>query len=386
MNKNQIACFAFCICLLACHQKSKKPAAPEAPASKYVFTSIKEMPALPVTDQNSSGTCWSFSTASFLETEIIRLKGEKIKLSEMFFVRGAYLLKARNYILRQGTARFTEGGLNHDPLITAAFFGILPESAYTGLINGQTRHNHFKMFAELEDSVKRYASPANKRGVAWKQEVPHIMDKYMGGVPDSFQYNGNTYTAKSFLAYTKLNPDDYITITSFTHVPFYKPFVLSIPANWADQKYQNLPLDEFIDNINHAIDAGYSLALDLDGTEPTFTSELGVIPEDPGDNKRILYDILPEKKITQKMRQDAFENFETTDDHLVHIVGKAKDQQGNIYYKCKNSWGPKAGRHGYLYLSIPYIRMKGISVLLHKQGLTKQTVQKLSVFLNTVKF
>lgn len=301
----------------------------------------------------------------------------------MYFVRGAYLLKAQNYILRQGTARFTEGGLSHDPIIVASFFGILPESAYTGLINDQTQHNHFKMFAELADTVKKYADPANKAGPAWKQAVPRIMDKYMGSIPDSFSYNGTIYNARSFLAVTKLNPEDYITITSFTHVPFYKPFVLSIPANWANQAYLNLPLDDFIENIDHAIHTGYSLALDLDGTEATFPSVQGIslLPEDTADNRRILTDYRPEKQVTQQIRQEAFENFQTTDDHLMHITGLVKDQYGHLYYKCKNSWGPKAGRQGYMYLSIPYMKMKGISVLLNKDGLTNRTKYKLSRYL-----
>jgi len=377
MTKNLL--FLLPILLWACHHKADKPDTPKLPESKYIFTPVAEMPALPVTDQCSSGTCWGFSTASFLETEIMRIKGEKIKLSEMYFVRGAYLLKAQNYILRQGTARFTEGGLNHDPVISSSFFGLLPESAYTGLINGQTRHNHFKMFEELEDSVKRYANPANKLGTAWKQMVPRILDKYMGSVPDSFRYNNNMYTAKSFLAYTKLNPDNYITITSFLNVPFYKPFVLSIPANWANQQYLNLPLDEFIANINHAIHTGYSLALDIDGTEPTFPAEQGVtlLPADTADNRLILTEYRPEKQVTQQMRQDAFENFQTTDDHLMHITGLVKDQNGHLYYKCKNSWGPGAGRNGYMYLSNAYMRMKGISVLLHKEGLADTTRLKL---------
>lgn len=372
-----------CLLLLpfieACNSKPPKAAAPPPRKSHYVFSSVKEMAALPVIDQNSSGTCWSFSTASFLESEIIRLKGEKIDLSEMYFVRCAYLLKARNYILRQGTARFTEGGLNHDPIISSAVFGALPQSVYTGLIDGKTRHNHFKMFRELETTVKKYADPANKLGTGWKKEVPSILDRFMGKVPDQFQYQGKTYTPVSFLAYTQLNPDDYLTITSFTHVPFYKPFVLSIPANWADERFYNLPLDEFMANIDHAIEGGFSLALDLDATGPTFSSEQGiaVLPESAEDNELILTEARPEKKVTQEMRQYAFENFETTDDHLMHITGKMKDQYGNCYYKAKNSWGPASGRQGFIYLSVAYLRMKGISVLLHKNGLADSTRRKL---------
>ncbi|WP_142684975.1 C1 family peptidase [Chitinophaga polysaccharea] len=382
MKRNQLPVLLFLFLLPvteACKSKAKKEVTKPVPKSNYVFSDIKDITALPVIDQNASGTCWSFSTTSFLESEIIRLKGEKIDLSEMYFVRCAYLLKARNYILRQGTARFTEGGLNHDPLITAAAFGMLPQQEYTGLKEGKTRHNHFKMFNELDTAVKRYANPANKAGTGWKKEIPEILDRFLGKVPEQFQYNGQTYTSQSFLAYTRLNPGDYLTITSFSDAPFYKLFQLSIPANWANERFYNLPLDEFMENIDHAVDAGFSLALDLDATEPTFAPDQGiaVLPEKQEDNTLILTDIRPEKKVTQQMRQDAFESFETTDDHLMHIVGKAKDQHGNIYYKTKNSWGTGSSRQGFVYLSVPYMKMKGISVLLHKDGLMEATKHKL---------
>ena len=372
--------FLFLLPLMeACKSKTEKEAPKPLPKSNYVFSDIKDIAALPVIDQCASGTCWSFSTTSFLESEIIRIKGEKIDLSEMYAVRGAYLLKARNYILRQGTARFTEGGLNHDPLITATTFGLLPQAEYTGLKEGTTRHNHFKMFNELDTAVKRFANPANKAGIGWKKEIPDILDRFLGKVPDQFQYNGKTYTPLSFLGYTQLQPDDYLTITSFTDAPFYNLFQLSIPANWANERFYNLPLDEFMENIDHAVDAGFSLAVDLDASEPGFAPDQGiaVLPEKQEDNTLILTDIRPEKKVTQQMRQDAFESFETTDDHLMHIVGKAKDQQGNIYYKTKNSWGTGSSRQGFVYLSVPYMRMKGISVLLHKDGLSDTTRRKL---------
>lgn len=375
--KKELLFVVLLLMLQACNHTPEKPAEPEPRKSNYIFSPIMEMQALPVTNQNSSGTCWSFSTTSFLESEIIRLKGEKIDLSEIYFVRCAYVLKARNYILRQGTARFTEGGLNHDPVISAVEFGLLPQAEYTGLINGNTEHNHSGLIKELESTVKRYADPANKLGAAWKSVVQEKLDSFLGKVPDEFQYGGKTFTPLSFLAYTKLQPEDYITITSFTHAPFYKPFVLSIPANWANEQFYNLPLDEFILNIDHAIDSGFSLALDIDGTEPTFSAEIAVLPEKEEDSKLILTDVRPEKKVTQQMRQDAFENFSTTDDHLVHITGKVKDQYGNIYYKAKNSWGPKAGREGFLYLSVAYMRMKAISVLLHKDGLADSTRSRL---------
>lgn len=348
--------------LLACNHEPRKIAVP--PGSGLTFTQVMDLPVLPVGDQGHSGTCWSFATTSLLESEIIRIKGEQIDLSEMYFVRCAYLQKAQNYILRQGTARFSEGGLSHDPILSAMQFGMLPADEYTGLIKGHTKHDHAKMMEVLETVVKLNADPANQSGPAWKTRVPAILDSCLGKVPASFVYQGKDYTPLSFMAYTQLHPEDYVTITTFSHVPFYKPFVLSIPANWAYERFYNLPLEEFMANIDHALDAGFSLSLDLDGTEKTFLVEEGV-------------GMWPDQNITQQMRQAAFENFTTTDDHLMHISGKVKDQYGNIFYKCKNSWGATAGKQGFMYLSIPFMKMKAISVMLHKDGLTDTTRHKL---------
>lgn len=360
---------------LSCNNKAEAQAPPK---SEYVFTPLKEIKVLPVTSQGRSGTCWAYSTGSFLESEIMRKTGEAIDLSEMYFVRSAYLMKAQNYVYRQGTARFTEGGLSHDPIVGLREFGLVPESAYSGLLPGKSENNHTDLITELDTAVKRFAIPANKLGAGWRKEIPEIIDKHIGKAPCEFSYKGKIYTPETFLAYTKLNPDDYLTITSFSHLPFYLPVELSIPANWANERFYNLPLDEFIANINHAIQNGYSLALDLDATEPTFTAEIGVMPADTSDRKLALTSIRPEKKIDQQIRQVAFENFETTDDHLIHITGTAKDQKGNLYYKCKNSWGRSAGRRGYVYLSVSYMRMKGISILLHRDGLMPETKSKLS--------
>ena len=360
---------------ISCNNKVEAQAPPK---SEYIFTPVKEIKVLPVSSQGRSGTCWAYSTGSFLESEIMRKTGESIDLSEMYFVRSAYLMKTQNYVYRQGTARFTEGGLNHDPILGLREFGLLPESAYSGLLPGKKENNHADLIAELDTAVKRFAAPGNRLGAGWRQEIPQIMDKHMGKAPNEFTYKGKSYTSATFLTYTTLNPDDYLTITSFSHLPFYRPVELSIPANWANERFYNLPLDEFIANIDHAIANGYSLALDLDATEPTFTAEIGVMPADTNDRKAAITSIRPERKVDQQMRQAAFENFETTDDHLIHITGTAKDQSGNLYYKCKNSWGRSAGRRGYVYLSVAYMRMKGISVLLHKDGLMPETRSKLS--------
>jgi bleomycin hydrolase len=333
----------------------------------YSFTAVKEVPALPVINQHASGTCWAFSTTSFLESEIQKIKGSFIDLSEMYFVRNAYLFKTRNYVLRQGTARFSEGGCNHDPLIDLAGTGLLPQIVYSGHVNGDTIYDHRKMVKKLTPIVKDFANPDKKLGPAWKTAVPAILDEFIGKPAETFSYEGKSFTPAGFVDYTGLNADDYINITSFTHAPLNKPFVLEIPANWANKTYYNLSLEEYMGCIDHALDSGYSLTIDVDISEPGFSFSRGVA-------------ILPANTmVSAGSRQSDFENFTTTDDHNMHIVGTAKDQQGNLYYKCKNSWGPASGRNGYFYLSASYVMAKSISVMLNKQGLPAATRKRLGL-------
>jgi len=335
------------------------------PVISYTFYPIVEIPALPVSNQHASGTCWAFSTTSFLESEILRIKGDSVDLSEMYFVRNAYIWKTRNFVMRQGTARFSEGGCNHDPLITLTEFGLMPQTAYTGHVNGDTIYDHRELLEKMEPKVKAYANPANKLGPGWKGEVPVVLDEFIGKPPGTFSYAGNQYTPAGFLAYTQLRDNDYINITSFTHTPPDRPFILNIPANWANEIYYNLSLEEYVANIDHALEAGYSLTIDIDVSESGFSFGRGIAVISSGDT------------ITPELRQSEFENFNTTDDHNMHLVGKAKDQCGDIYYKCKNSWGPASGKGGFFYLSVPYVKMKSISVMLHKDALTEATKQKL---------
>jgi len=351
-------------------------------SQKYEFQTVKDIEATPVISQDITGTCWSFSSTSFLEAEIIRTTGRKIDLSEMYNVRNTYPKKAWNYVMRQGKAQFGEGGLNHDVINSAKEFGIVPLTAYSGLVGNATKHDHSKMAKELEDLLKKYADPSKKLDPKWKTDVEAILDKYMGATVTEFTYDGKKYTPKSFLEMTKLNMKDYVTITSFTNEPYYKTFILDIPDNFSNGSFYNMPLDEFVQNVDNALDKGYTLALDADVSEKTFSGKNGiaVIPENEADEKTILTEIKAEKSITPEFRQQEFENYNTTDDHLMHIVGKVKDQKGTIYYKVKNSWGSKnLGNDGYIYMSVPYLRLKAISVLLHKDGLMKKTKKELGV-------
>lgn len=348
-------------------------------SQKYEFQTVTDISCTPVISQGQTGTCWSFSSTSFLEAEIIRTTGKKIDLSEMYNVRHTYPKKAWNYIMRQGNAQFGEGGLNHDVINSAMDFGIVPLSAYSGMGNGQTAYNHSKMVTELETVVKAAAKTYDPQ---WKKKIEDILDANMGKDVTEFTYEGKKYTPKSFLEMTGLKMQDYVTITSFTQRPFYTTFILDIPDNFAYGSFYNVPLDEFVKTVDNALDKGYTLALDADVSEKTFSGKYGVavIPDDAADEKIILTEIKPEKNITQELRQSEFENFNTTDDHLMHIVGKMKDQKGNIYYKVKNSWGSEnLGNNGFVYMSVPYLGLKAISVMVNKGALDAGMKKKLNI-------
>lgn len=352
-----------------------------AVSQSYEFSTIKDIEANPVISQDITGTCWSFSTTSFLESEIIRLTGKHIDLSEMYNVRNTYPKKAWNYVMRQGKAQFGEGGLAHDVIYSARDFGVVPNEVFKGN-QIEEKHNHAEMVAVLESMLKTYVSnPGKKLSTNWKAAVDAVLDVYLGKNVTEFTFEGKKYTPKSFLEFTKINPDNYVTISSYSNFPNYKPFLLDIPDNFSNGLFYNLPLDEFVATIDNALENGYTLAIDADVSENTFSGKYGiaVIPANDDDAKLILNEIKPEKNITPEYRQAEFENFDTTDDHLMHIVGKVKDQKGNIYYKVKNSWGAKSGKEGFVYMSVPYIKLKSISVLLHKDGLLKKTKSNLGL-------
>jgi bleomycin hydrolase len=351
-------------------------------AQTYEFQTVKDIEANPVISQDITGTCWSFSTTSFLEAEIIRLTGKKIDLSEMYNVRNTYPKKAWNYVMRQGKAQFGEGGLAHDVINSAEDFGLVPQSTYTGKLNADDKYNHAEMTAVLEAMLKTYVSnPGQKLSPQWKEAINAVLDVYMGKNVTEFTYEGKKYTPMSFMELTKVNPKDYVTISSFTHEAYNKPFLLDIPDNFSNGLFYNLILDEYVQNIDNAIDNGYTVALDCDVSETTFSGKNGVavVAEKDEDSKVITTEIKPEKNITAEYRQSQFENLTTQDDHLMHIVGKVKDQTGKIYYKVKNSWGSKSGKDGFVYMSVSYLKLKSISVLLHKDGLTKATKSKLGL-------
>ena len=307
--------------------------------AQYTFSEVDKIDCTEVKSQDRTGTCWSFATASFLESELMRMGKGQHDLSEMFVVKNVYKDKALNYVLRQGKANFSQGSLSHDLMRVAAAKGLMPESVFNGRLEGEKKHDHSEMEAVLKgmlDGVLKQKRPSSK----WKNAFDQVIDVYVGDDPQQFTYEGKSYTPKSFAKSLGLDASDYVSITSYTHHDFYKQFILEIPDNYSNGAFYNLPIDELQSVIDNAIDNGFSVAWDGDVSEKGFSAREGIAVM-PVDEKREDIFEKPGKEISvnQALRQETFEDFSTTDDHLMHLVGTSKDQKGTKYYTIKNSWG-----------------------------------------------
>jgi bleomycin hydrolase len=355
-------------------------------ADEYLFVNKIFLDGTEIKNQQYTGTCWSFSTTSFIESELIRMGKPSIDLYEMFNVRMNYVEKAQNYVLRQGKAQFGEGGLNHDVMNSIAKYGLVPESAYSGNAYNPGYHNHSEMAAVLESTLATLVKKPKNITSVWMGNINGTLNNYMGAAPEEFEFEGQKYTPKTFVEYLEFKPRDYVTFTSFTHVPYYEKYVLQVPDNWANGSFNNLPLNELMQVIDGALENGYTIAWDADVSEKTFSRKMGIaiLPETPynkmsaDERDNLFVKIAPEMTPTAEERQRLFENFQTTDDHLMHIVGTAIDQDGNEYYLVKNSWGDKRAFDGYVYVSKTYMAMKTIGIMIHKDGVPKSIAKKLN--------
>jgi bleomycin hydrolase len=372
----------------------------QAPAG-YTFTDVKTVPVTSVKNQASSGTCWSFSGLAFLESEILVAGGPEVDLSAMYVVRNAYYDRAVKYVRMHGTSGLSAGAAAEDVIICWKKHGIVPMEVYGGLNYGEELHRH----GELDAVIKSYCdavirNPNRKLSTAWLAGLDGILDAYLGEVPATFTYNGKEYTPRTFADSLPIDISNYVSLSSFTHHPFYEWFIVEVPDNTVWGESFNVPLAEMMSVIDTTLAAGYPVLWGADVSEKGFAwrSGLAVVPDadltrmddselarwvalSQAEKDAALYKLDapgPEKTITQELRQVGFDNWETTDDHGMEIVGTATDQTGTPYYKVKNSWGADGHIYdGYFYASHPFVAYKTINVMVNKNVLPKELRKKM---------
>ena len=369
----------------------------------YKFTIEKQIPVTSVKNQYRSGTCWSFAGLALFEAEMIRLGKDSVDLSEMFIVRNTYSDKAKKYVRMHGSLNFGGGGATNDVPDMIKKYGIVPESAYSGKVIGEENHIHGEMDNVLKAFVDNIIKNKNKKLTpVWHKGFNAILDAYLGDYPESFEYKGKTYTPKTFAQdVVGLNMDDYVLLTSYSHQPFYKPFILEVPDNWSWGLTYNLPINELMDVFDYSMKNGYSITWAADVSEKGFswTNGVAIVPEhniadmsdlerdkweklSKSEKQKLLYKFNKpgkEKEISQALRQKAFDNYKTTDDHGMLMCGTAKDQNGTKYYLIKNSWGTSNPYKGYFYASESYVKYKTMSIMLHKDAIPKKLKKKLGI-------
>ena len=345
----------------------------------FQFTDIINLENTAVKNQGSSGTCWSYSTNSFLESEMIRNGKKPVELAQVFSARNAYLEKGRNYVRMHGAITLGDGGALHDVPNMLKKYGAVPQSVYSGLNYGTDKNKFAEMAALTEAFLKAVVTnPNGELTPNWERAYAAILDTYLGDVPKNFDYNGKKYTPESFAKeVVGLNGDDYVEISSFREYPYYTKNVLMVPDNWSLDQIYNVKMNDLTDIIDNALKTGYSVAWAGDVSEKSFSWKNGVayVPEkkvaDMNDEEKANLFNGPQKEIvvTEEMRQKAFDNYATTDDHGMHIVGLAKDQNGREYYIIKNSWGATNDYKGYLYMTKEFVKYKSTAILTHKNAI-----------------
>jgi aminopeptidase C len=370
--------------------------------NKPVFTVVKENKISSIKDQNRSGTCWAYSTLSFFESEILKATGKEYDLCEMFVANKTYMDRATMAVRMHGDVSFSQGGSCYDPLYCIQNYGIVPETAMPlpGTLYGDTLANFGEFFKVMTPYVEAVAKSEQKKlSTAWKSGLQGILDSYLGKCPESFTYEGKKYTPKSFAASLGLDWDNYVSFTSYTHHPMWSQFAVEVQDNWRWPMSYNVPIDELCKIIDNAIMNGYTVAWGGDVSEDGFTRKgLGIAYDmkkarsmagTDADHwfklskteKNHTLDSLgvnaPEIVPTQEMRQEAFDNWETTDDHGMHIFGIAKDQNGKEYYMVKNSWGKYGDYKGIWYMTKAYVAYKTMDFMVNKNAVPKNLRKKL---------
>ena len=366
----------------------------------FTFTTVKENPITSVKNQNRSSTCWSFSGLGFLESELIRMGKGEYDLSEMFVVHHTMNDRARNYVRFHGDNSFSPGGSFYDVIYCLKNYGLVPQDAMPGIMYGDSLPVHTELDAVAEGYVNAIAKgKLRKLSPVWHKGLSAIYDTYLGECPESFTYNGKEYTPQSFAKSLGLNPDDYVSITSYTHHPFYSQFALEIQDNWRNGLSYNIPIDEFMAVMDNAINNGYTIAWGSDVSEQGFTRDgIAVMPDADkaaelsgsdmarwtgltatDKRKELTSRPMPQMDVTQEMRQEAYDNWETTDDHGMVIYGIAKDQNGDEYYMVKNSWGTNSKYTGTWYASKPFTAYKTMNIVVNKNAIPKDIAKKMGI-------
>ena len=369
----------------------------------FIFTDVINLPSTSVKDQNKSGTCWCFAGTSFYEDEIRKNGGDSLDISEMFTVRQCYRDKAERFVRMYGQTNFRAGGSAMDVPYVWKRYGAVPEEVYNGLQYGEDKHVRGELDAVLAAYLKEIVKKPNKKlSKAWMKGIEAILDAYLGPVPETFEYKGKTYTPKSYAESLPLNPDDYVSVTSFTHHPYYEEFAVEVPDNWLWEKSYNVPLDELKAIVDNSLAQGHTLVWAADVSEGGFkwTKGVALMPKgksesdmdgtelsrwvklsdkDRMDEKYNFEGPVEEITVTPELRQEMFDSQETTDDHGMEITGTATDQFGNRYYKVKNSWDTNQVYDGYFYVSEPYFLAKTMDILVHRNAVPKETAKKLGL-------
>lgn len=401
MMMNRILFGMLAMSITLCSMADDKVVIPDSTGFK--FKDKKIVKTTPVKDQFKSGTCWCYSTNTFFESEILRKTGKEIHLSEGFVVNHCYFDKAVKFIRMDGKMNYAQGGATADVPYVWEKYGMVPNEVYSGMTYGDKKFNH----SEMCDVLTNYVGVINKvqqkkLSPAWMDGLQGILDAYMGKMPETFEYEGQTYTPKSFAESLQLDMNDYVAIGSFTHHPFYKPFVLEVADNWLWATMQNVPIEELMEIVSNAIDNGYPVSWASDVSEPGFKYRKGyaVLPVDKEvpdlkgsdmarwlqlstkDREAEKWDIkgpVEEQVVTQESRQKMFDNKETTDDHGMVIMGKAVDQKGNRYFKVQNSWDTNQLYNGFFYVSEPFFLAKTMDILVHKDAIPSHIAIKMGI-------
>jgi bleomycin hydrolase len=359
--------------------------------AKYEWTTLVDIEATPVKNQGASGTCWSYATTSFVESEMIRMGKSPIDISEMFTVRKVYEDKGEKYVRLHGYLNFAQGGALPDVMYVIKKYGAVPQEVYNGLNYGTEINRHGEMEAALKGILDAVIENKNgKLSTSWKPAFSAVLDAYLGDEPAQFGYEGKTYTPRSFAdEVIGINPDNYVQLTSWNHYPAYTECQIQVPDNWTWGTSYNLPLDEMMEAINASLEAGYPVAWACDVSEKGFSirNGLAVVPNQSWseiteeEKAAVFAGPHAEATITPEMRQEQYDNYLTQDDHGMVIQGMVKDQEGNLFYIVKNSWGdiPNDFRPGYLYASESYVRLKTISVMMHQDALQKGLKKKINL-------